>query len=72
MNAKASLLKVSDRPLSRLCGLVHDDRGGSTLEYMLILAVVVIPIGIAVLKLAPNMINLYGTRMADYIALPFP
>jgi len=61
-----------DRLISHICARIHDDSGGSTLEYMLILAVVVIPMGIAVLKFAPHMVKLYGERMADYIALPFP
>ncbi|MEI8197494.1 MAG: hypothetical protein WCI73_16485 [Phycisphaerae bacterium] len=51
---------------------LRGDSGMLSVEYMLILALVVLPLGLLILALAPQMIKLYGDRMVEIVALPFP
>jgi len=46
-------------------------RGAAASEYMLILALVVLPIGL-LLPMFMKMVKLYGGRMTSLIGLPFP
>jgi len=45
--------------------------GAASTEYILILALVVLPLGL-LLPLFLNMISIYGNRMLTFIGLPFP
>lgn len=49
----------------------NDDGGASTTEYVLILAFVVLPLGLAV-PLMLRLIQVYGDRIAEAIRIPFP
>ncbi len=46
-------------------------RGASSTEYILVLALVVLPIGL-LLPLFLNMARIYGTRLVTWMGLPFP
>jgi len=51
--------------------LDRDDRGATATEYILIMALVVLPLGL----MGPvflRMIKLYGGRMLEMVHLPFP
>ena len=51
---------------------LRGDSGMMSVEYLLILALIVIPLGLLILALAPHMVKLYGDRMVEFVALPFP
>lgn len=56
----------------RLLGRLHRDCGGATaMEYILILALVVLPIAL-LSPLFLKMLKLYGTRILSLMGLPFP
>lgn len=51
---------------------LRSDNGAASVEYLLILALIVIPLGLLLIAYAPHMIKLYNDRMSDFVALPFP
>lgn len=56
----------------RLLARLHRDSSGATAtEYILILALVVLPIALLT-PLFLNMLKLYGNRIISLIGLPFP
>ena len=60
------------RALAALFRRLHrDTRGVIAMEYMLILALVVLPIGLLFPKFI-SMIQIYGVRMVSLMGLPFP
>ena len=60
------------RGLVRLVRRFHADCGGATAtEYIMILALVVLPIALMT-PLFMRMLKVYGTRVLSLIALPFP
>ena len=60
------------RNMARLVrGLHRDDAGALATEYLLILALVVIPIA-AMLPLFLRMISRYSFRILDMVRIPFP
>ena len=53
-------------------GCERKRRGAASLEYLLILALVVLPMALIILKLAvPMMVN-YGARVLAWMEWPFP
>ena len=60
------------RDIARFLNRLHrDTRGVISMEYMLILALVVLPIGL-LFPIFLKMIRIYGVRMVSLIGLPFP
>lgn len=63
------------RPIRGRFGFVrrfHTDCGGATAtEYIMILALVVLPIALMT-PLFMSMLKLYGTRVLSLVGLPFP
>ena len=55
-----------------LRALHRDSRGMISTEYMLILAVIVLPIGLLLLPMALEMLRIYGGRMISLVGLPIP
>ncbi len=65
MDQHHNKVKLQMRPM----GMVR--RGAASMEYMLILTLVVLPIGL-MWPLMFKMVTQYGNRMLVYIGLPFP
>ncbi len=65
--------KMADfRELKALLVRLHKDTSGATsVEYIMILALIVLPIGL-MLPLFIGMVRTYGTRVISLIPLPFP
>ena len=57
--------------LQRLRDLHQDTSGALSTEYLLIVVLVVIPIGLLV-PMMLSMVRTYGTRLFSMMGLPFP
>jgi hypothetical protein len=53
------------------CPITSRRRGATTTEYIAILALIVLPIGL-MLPLFLNMVRVYGARVISLVGLPFP
>ena len=63
--------RIDGRVLSALRALHRDESGATTTEYILILALVVLPIGL-LFPMFMQMVKTYGGRMTSLMKIPFP